>query len=135
MRHGSAEIFCFQSFVAGGHGERFRHGQGRPALFDVVRAAFPLLTTASPTHRGALKNGRREAVVLPDIPEQFGFLSLATRGGSCGLSRKLILPRTQSLVLAPSMRYGEVLYGSWCQKSGEYCNTCFSNIPSPSPIP
>ena len=42
-------------FSAGGHRGQFWHRQGRP-LFDVVHPAFPLLTMASPTLPGALKD-------------------------------------------------------------------------------
>ena len=51
------------------------HDQGCP-LFDVVHAAFPLPTTASPTLQVALKNGFGEAVVACDMPEPCKFLSL-----------------------------------------------------------
>ena len=44
------------------------HGQGCP-LFDVVHPAFPLLTTASPTLQGALKDGFGEVVVACDMSE------------------------------------------------------------------
>ena len=40
--------------------EQFWHRQGC-ALFDVVRAAFPLLTTASCSLKGAVKDGLGEA--------------------------------------------------------------------------
>ena len=42
-------------FSAGSPCEQFWHGQICP-LFDVVHPAFPLLTTASPTLHGALKD-------------------------------------------------------------------------------
>ena len=44
-----------------------------------VHPAFPLLTTASPTLQGVLKNGFGEAVVAFDKPEPCKFPSL----GSC----------------------------------------------------
>ena len=43
------------------------HGQGSP-LFDVVCSPFPLTATASPTLRGALKDGFGEVVAVRDIP-------------------------------------------------------------------
>ena len=67
MTDDSAEIF-FQSFFAGGPCQQLWHGLGCP-LFDVVRSAFPLPTTASPTLKGALKDGFGEVVVASDIPE------------------------------------------------------------------
>ena len=75
MTDDSAEIL-FQSFSAGGPCEQFWHGQGCP-LFDVVHAAFPLPTTASPTLQGAMKDGFGEAVVACDMlpePCRFPFL-------------------------------------------------------------
>ena len=86
-------------YVEGGPCERFWQKQVC-SLFDVVHLPFPLPTTASPTLQGALKDDFREAVVSCDVPEpcKFGSLWLARRG-SCGPTRKLILLRTQSLVL------------------------------------
>ena len=46
-------------FSAGGHHEQFWHRQGCP-LFDVVHPAFPLLTTASPTLQGTLRDEFRD---------------------------------------------------------------------------
>ena len=54
-------------FSAGGPCEQFWHGKG--ALFDVVHPAFPMPTTASPTLKGALKDGFGEAVTACDIHE------------------------------------------------------------------
>ena len=68
MRDDSAELF-FQFFVvffAGGHREQFWHEQGFP-LFEIVHLAFPMPTTASPTLKGALKDGFGEAVVACDM--------------------------------------------------------------------
>ena len=62
-------------FPAGGTCEQFWHGQGCP-LFDVVHPAFPLPTTASPTLKGALKDGFGEAVITCDMPEPCRFPSL-----------------------------------------------------------
>ena len=62
-------------FPAGGPCEQFWHGQGCP-LFDGVHSAFPLQTTASPTHQGALRDGFGEAVVESDMQESWKFLSL-----------------------------------------------------------
>ena len=44
--------------------------------FDVVHPAFPLLTMASPTLQGALKDDFGETVVACDMPEPCKFLSL-----------------------------------------------------------
>ena len=49
------------SLFAGGHSEQFWHGQGCP-LFDVVRPAFSLPTTASPYCQDALQDGFGEVV-------------------------------------------------------------------------
>ena len=67
---------------------------------DVAHPAFPLPTSVSPTLQGALKDVFREAVVMFDMPEpcKFLFLTIARRG-SWGPIPKLILLRTQSLVL------------------------------------
>ena len=78
MKDDSAEIlfqFFSSFFSAGGPGEQFWHGQGRP-LFDVVHPAFHLPTTASPTLQGALGDGFGEAVVADvacDMPEACTF--------------------------------------------------------------
>ena len=61
-------------FSAGGPCEQLWHGQGCP-LFVVVHAAFPLLTTASPTLQGALKDAFGEAVEACDMPEPCKFPS------------------------------------------------------------
>ena len=66
-----------QSFSVGGHCEQSWHGQGCP-LFDVVHPAFPLLTTASSTRQGALKDGFGESVVACDMPEPCKFPSLVS---------------------------------------------------------
>ena len=66
-------------FSVEGPREQFWHRQGHP-LFDVVHQAFFfLLTMASPTLLGALKNGFGEAVVVRDMP--------VARRGSCGPTR------------------------------------------------
>ena len=62
-------------FSAGGPCEQFRDGQGCP-LFDDVHPAFPLPTTAPPTHQGALKDGFGGPVMTCDIPEPRKFPSL-----------------------------------------------------------
>ena len=54
-------------FNAGGHCKQFWRGQ-ECVLFDVVHPAFPLLTMASPTLQGALKDGFGEAVLVFDMP-------------------------------------------------------------------
>ena len=51
-------------------------GMGKDVYFDVVHPAFPLLTTASPTLQGVLKDGFGEAVVACDMPEPCKFPSL-----------------------------------------------------------
>ena len=62
-------------FSAGGSCEQFWHGQGCP-LFDVVHSAPPLLTKASPTLQGALKDGFGEAFKACDMPEPCKYPSL-----------------------------------------------------------
>ena len=65
-RNESAEII-FQPFL-----REAKSGVGRDILcplFDVVHPTFPLLTTASPTLQGALKDDFREAVVACDMPK------------------------------------------------------------------
>ena len=57
----------FFFFLAVGHCEQGWHGHGCP-LFNVVRPAFPLPTTTSPTVQGALKDGVGKAVVACDMP-------------------------------------------------------------------
>ena len=64
----SSSLFCR------GPCEQSWHGQGFP-LFDIVYAAFPLLTTASPTLHGVLKDGFGEAVMACDMSEPCKFLS------------------------------------------------------------
>ena len=63
---------------AGAPCEQVWHGQGSPFI-DVVHPAFPLLTPASPTLQGALKDSRGEAVLVWGMPAPCKFLSL----GSC----------------------------------------------------
>ena len=59
-------------FSAGSPCEQFLHGQGCP-LFGVVHPAFPLLTVASPTLQGALKeDGSGEAVMVCDLEGCWG---------------------------------------------------------------
>ena len=62
-------------FSAGGPCEQFWHGQGC-SLFGVVHPAFPLLTTASPTLQGSLKDGFGQASVACDMPKPCKFPSL-----------------------------------------------------------
>ena len=73
MADDSAEIL-FQCFLQEAT-EQFGHGQGCP-LFDAVHPAFPLPTTASPTFKGALKDGFGQVVVACDMSEPCKFLSL-----------------------------------------------------------
>ena len=40
----------------GAHCRQFWHGQRHP-LFDIIHLAFPMLTTVSPTLKGALEDG------------------------------------------------------------------------------
>ena len=66
LRDASAQILL-QRFSAEGHCEHLLHGQGC-LLFDFVRPAFPLPTTASPSLQGP--EGRfGEAVVACDLPK------------------------------------------------------------------
>ena len=51
------------------------HGRGCP-LFDVVHPVFPLLTAASASFQGALKDGLGEAAVSCDMPESCKLPSL-----------------------------------------------------------
>ena len=53
-------------FSAGDHCEQFWHGQGCP-LFDVVHRAFPLPTTAWPTHTTCPEGWVGEAVVVSSL--------------------------------------------------------------------
>ena len=53
-------------FSAGGRCKQFRHGQ-EYSLFDIVHRAFPLPTTASPTLKGALKDGFGETSAVCDM--------------------------------------------------------------------
>ena len=71
----SAEIFLLPVFSTGGHYDPFWHTQGCP-LIDVVHAAVPLPSVASPILQDALKDGFGEAVVACDIPEPCKFSSL-----------------------------------------------------------
>ena len=74
-RFSRALLPVFWFFFAGGHREQFWHEQGFP-LFEIVHLAFPMPTTASPTLKGALKDGFGEAVVACDMPEPCKFSSL-----------------------------------------------------------
>ena len=58
----------FLPVFSAGHCEQLWHGQRHP-LLDVVHPAFSLLTTASPTLKGALRDGFREDVVACDMPK------------------------------------------------------------------
>ena len=58
--------------------EQFWQGQGCP-LFDVIHPVIPPPTTASPTLRGALKDGNREAVVDFTCPKPCKFPYLDSR--------------------------------------------------------
>ena len=73
IRDDSAEIL-FQSFLQ--EAIVGSSGMGKDVYFDVVHPAFPLLTTASPTLQGVLKDGFGEAVVACDMPEPCKFPSL-----------------------------------------------------------
>ena len=61
-----------QVFAAGGPCEQFWYGQMCP-LFAVVHPAFPLLTMASPSLQGALKDGFGEAIMACDMSEPCKF--------------------------------------------------------------
>ena len=68
MKDDSAEILL-QFFFCRSHHQQFGHGQECP-LFDVVRPAFPLPTTASSKQRQcAQKHGLEVAVVARDLSE------------------------------------------------------------------
>ena len=69
QQRSSSSLFCGRPSGA------VRHGQGHP-LFDVVRPAFPLLTTTSPALQGSLKDGFEQAVVACSIPYPCEFPSL-----------------------------------------------------------
>ena len=71
-----------------------------PTLF-VVHPVFPMQITASPTLQGSLKMFFGEAVVARDMPNHTSLhlLTVARRGSCNGPTWKLILLRTQSLVL------------------------------------
>ena len=98
MRDDSADIL-FQSFLQ----EALVSSSGMArdlSSLNVVHPAFPLLTTASSTLQGAMKDGFGEAVVTCKYPNHANFpLSTVARRDSCGPTRKLILLRTQSLAL------------------------------------
>ena len=103
MTDNSAEIlfhgvffFCLFVFYAGGLCELFWDGQGCP-LFD-VHPAFPLSTTASPTLQGGRKNGFGGCHGVCPHHVSFHVSTVASRG-FCGPRRKLILLRTQSLIV------------------------------------
>ena len=119
LRDDSAEIL-FQSFLQEALVNSF--GTGRDVHSHVDHPAFPLLTTASPTLKGALKNSSGEVVMVCDMPESLKFPSFESclerllwcvtcphylsfhlftvaSSGSCGLTRKLIMIHNQSLVL------------------------------------
>ena len=89
------------AFSARGHCEQFRD--------VVVHSAFPLPTTAWLTF---------QAVVACDMPELCKFQSLAaTAKGSCGSTRKLLLLRTQSLVLCSKKRDAKKFLDPRCTRS------------------
>ena len=86
-------VFFF--FSAGGPCEQFWHWQICP-FFDVVHPAFPLLTTASPTLQGALKDGFGMSCSVSCSNHASLRLLTVARRGSCGLTRKLTLLCIQS---------------------------------------
>ena len=97
MRNDSAEML-FQSFLQKALVSSSGIGQGCP-LFDVVHPAL------SPTLEGTLKDGFRDSPAACDMHAIFRLLRVARRG-SFGPTRKLILLRTQSLVVC-SLEYKE----------------------------
>ena len=114
MRDNSAEIL-FQSAIID------LHGQGHP-LFDVIRPASGFLCW--PRHcsssRGVLRHGFARPLWRRVRPKPLEFLCLdrVAKWGPCGLTKKLILLRTQSLVCAPSiMRCGEASSGHLAPKA------------------
>ena len=75
MRDDSAETLFQFFFLLEALMSSSGMGQGCP-LFDAVRLAFPLPTSASPCLQGALKDGFGEAVVACYVPEPSKFPSL-----------------------------------------------------------
>ena len=88
---------------AGAPCEQVWHGQGSPFI-DVVHPVFPLLTPASPTLQGALKDSRGEAVLVWGMPAPCKFLSL----GSC---QKWLLLTHKEVDLDPR----------WCGVTNIFC--------------
>ena len=95
-------------FSAGGLCKQFWHGQECP-LFDVAHPAFPLPTTASPTLKGALKDGFGQAVVACDMPEPYKFPPL-------DICQKRFLWTHKEVDLAPHPVVGLVLQAGDAEK-------------------
>ena len=115
MRDDSAEIL-FQPFLQESL-VNFWQGQGCP-LFDVVQQAFPPLTKASPTLKGVLRNGFERLSWRVTRPNHASFrLLTVARRSPCGSTRKLILSRTQSLVLCSKLEMRRSILGHTRQNS------------------
>ena len=103
-------------FSAGGPCEQFWHGQGCP-LFGVVHPAFPLLTMASPTLQGALKDSFGEAVMACDMPKLYKFPSLWQLPEEVPVDPQgsWSRPTPSCWSCTPNGRCGEVSSGTWLQ--------------------
>ena len=101
-------------FSAGGPCEQFWQEQIGP-FFDVVYPAFPLPTKASPTLKGALKDGFEEAVMVCGLPEPCKFPSLDSGQKRFLWTHKEIdlAPAPSHWSCAPSKRYREVFSCAW----------------------
>ena len=110
----------FPVFPPGGSCDQFWHGQEYP-LF-VVLPALPLLTAASPTLQGALKNGFGEAVVAYDTPKLCRFLSLDSCQKKFLWTYKDVdlAPHHSRWCCAPSETNGKVFSCTWFWKPGSF---------------
>ena len=112
MTDDPAEIL-FQTFLREATVSRFgMKGAGRP-LLDVVHPTFPLLTTASPTLQGVLKDDFGEVVVACDMMKQRRFPSL----DSC---QKRFLWTHKEIGLAPYPVVGTNELAKFCRNSISY---------------
>ena len=106
MTDDSAKIF-FQSFLQ----EAVVSSSGRAGMSTLCccPSSIPLLTMASPTLQGALKDGSGEAVVVCDMPEPCRLPSL----DSC---QKRFLWTNKKVDLAPHLFTGLVLQAGDAEK-------------------
>ena len=88
----------FLVFCARGPCEQIWHGQGCP-LFDVVHSALPLPAMMSPTSKVPWRRVWERMWRVTCLNNASFHLLTIARWGFCGPTRKLILFRTQSLVL------------------------------------